>query len=99
MRQRQPLSGALGHGSDSAAAMGRRRDLVRRRADPQGRLVPAQRLEAAQSGEFEIGDESRQKSTILLEERVRIRTDVAFVHPLSILTPAFAQPAPDLEPD
>ncbi len=37
VRQRQPLGRALGHGAHPAPGLGRRRNLVRRRADPQGR--------------------------------------------------------------
>src|ERR1035441_10070418 len=48
------LRRALGHGAHSAARMGRRRNLVRRRTDPQKRDVLAAGLEAAQSREPEV---------------------------------------------
>src|ERR1017187_2120727 len=54
MRQWQPLGGALGHGADSAARLGRRRGMVRRRTDSQEWHVRAAGLEAAQSRQSEV---------------------------------------------
>jgi len=53
MRQRQPLGGALGHGADPTARMGRGRSALRRRTDPQRWSLHPERSPASESGELE----------------------------------------------
>src|SRR5437762_12733218 len=49
--------------------MGRRRSVVRRRTDSQGRAVPAEGFETVESGESEVGRLSPSRRAVLLRAR------------------------------